>query len=237
MGFSAIADVVGGSLLGDAAATTAGGFALGGLGGGAVATDAALAAGAGLSGTAAADMALGGVGASTLADAAPVGFTPSGSGGTSLSSILGGASQLAGGLKTLAGTGVSTGQADPFAQYRPYFGQQLYNLFQNPNAVTQMPGYQFGLQQAMQGLQAGQARQGNLVSGGALAQAGQLQQGYGLQQLSNWINTLSPLAGATQLPGQGAQAAQGIGTSNIAGTLGGLQAVSGGLGQLYSLVS
>ena len=154
--------------------------------------------------------------------------------------IVGSVVGIGAGAKTLLGgsspTGGSSAAADPFAQYRPYFGQQLYNLYQNPSAVTQTPGYQFGLSQGLQGLQAAEAKQGNLVSGGALQAAQQYGQQYGLQQFSNYASQLGQLAGATQLPSAGQTAASNIGAANLATQLGATQNVLGGLSTLYNQV-
>jgi hypothetical protein len=142
-------------------------------------------------------------------------------------------SLFGGGSSGNAKTGSST-LADPFANYRPAFAQQLYNLYQNPSSITTTPGYQFGLQSGMNTLQANQAKQGNLVSGGALQQAQQYGQQYGLQQFSNMASQLGMLAGATQSPSAGQTAASNIASANLANQLGSTNTVLSGLGSLYN---
>jgi hypothetical protein len=174
---------------------------------------------------------------------ADLGMVQSGTGG--LSDILGYAktgSQIIGGLGKLAGgiMGVQTGnqmkqyagQADPFAQYRPGYAAQLQNLMSNPQSVTQTPGYQFNLAQGLQGLQAQQAAQGRLVSGGALLQGQQFGQQLASQTYNQQLQTLAGLSGATQSPASGATAQAGLMASNLGSTYGGWQSIAGGLGQI-----
>lgn len=151
-------------------------------------------------------------------------------------------SQLIGGLGKLAGgiMGVQTGnemkkyagQADPFAAYRPQYASQLQNLMNNPNSVTQTPGYQFNLAQGLQGLQAQQAAQGRLVSGGALLQGQQFGQNLASQTYADQLKTLMALSGAGQSPATGAAAQAGLMASNLGSSYGGWQSIAGGLGQV-----
>jgi len=140
-----------------------------------------------------------------------------------------------GGAQALAnGRQVQPGQADPFSAYRPQYAAQLQNLMSNPNSVTQTPGYQFNLSQGLQGLQAQQAAQGRLVSGGALLQGQQFGQNLAQQSYSDQLKTLMALSGASQSPGVGATAMSNIGASNLGSTLGGWQAIAGGAGQVVN---
>jgi len=151
-------------------------------------------------------------------------------------------SQLIGGLGKLAGgiMGVQTGnqmkqyagQADPFSAYRPQYASQLQNLMNNPNTVTQTPGYQFNLAQGLQGLQAQQAAQGRLVSGGALLQGQQFGQNLASQTYADQLKTLMALSGAGQSPATGAAAQAGLMASNLGSSYGGWQSIAGGLGQV-----
>jgi hypothetical protein len=151
-------------------------------------------------------------------------------------------SQIIGGLGKLAGgiMGVQTGnqmkqyagQADPFGQYRPQYAAQLQNLMNNPNSVTTTPGYQFNLAQGLQGLQAQQAAQGRLVSGGALIQGQQFGQNLAQQTYQQQLQTLAGLSGATQSPATGAMAQGNLMASNLGSTYGGWQSIAGGLNQI-----
>lgn len=149
--------------------------------------------------------------------------------------IIGGLGKLAGGVMSLqAGKqmGQYARQADPFAPYRPQFAAQLQNLMNDPNSVTQTPGYQFNLAQGLAGLQAQQAAQGRLVSGGALIQGQQFGQQLASQTYNDQLKTLASLSGATQGPATGATAQSNLMASNLGSTYGGWQSIAGGLGQV-----
>jgi hypothetical protein len=146
------------------------------------------------------------------------------------SQIIGGLGQLAGGVSMMNKSGQLQQQADPFAQYRPGYASQLANLMANPNSVTQTPGYQFNLAQGLQSMQAQQAAQGRLVSGGALLQANQFGQNLASQTYADQLKTLSSLSGATQSPAAGTQAT--VGAMNA--TAGGFQGALQGLGNVIN---
>ena len=101
---------------------------------------------------------------------------------------------------------------------------------QNPQTITTTPGYQFNLGQGLQALQAAQAAQGRLVSGGGLLQAQQFGQQYATSNLQQQQQLLAQLAGATQAPATGATAQAGLTAGQLGGTLGGAQAIASGLG-------
>jgi len=145
--------------------------------------------------------------------------------------IIGGLGKAAGGIGALqAGKKVGQLQADPFAQYRPGLAAQLNQLLTSPQTVTQTPGYQFNLSQGLQGLQAQQAAQGRLVSGGALLQGQQYGQQLASQTYQQQLANLASLSGATQSPGTGATAQAGLYGGQLGGILGGAQAIAQGLG-------
>jgi hypothetical protein len=79
-------------------------------------------------------------------------------------------------------------------------------------------------------MQAQQAAQGRLVSGGGLLQAQQFGQQYASSQLGQQQQLLAQLSGATQSPASGATAAAGLGVGALGGYLGGSQAIAQGLG-------
>jgi hypothetical protein len=170
-----------------------------------------------------------------------------GGGGTSLGDILktassgagiiGGLAKMAGGVgSVVAGqqAGQYAKQADPFAQYRSGYAAQLSNLLSNPQTVTTTPGYQFNLAQGLQGLQAQQAAQGRLVSGGALIQGQQYGQQLASQGYQQQLQNLAALSGATQSPATGATAQAGLTAGQLGGVLGGAQSIAGGLGQVLN---
>jgi hypothetical protein len=182
---------------------------------------------------------------STLASDYGANLTGVTQGATSLSGLLGTAktgAQIIGGLGQIAGgvntalTGQKVGQlaqrADPFSQYRPALASQLNQLLQDPNTVTTTPGYQFNLSQGLQGLQAQQAAQGRLVSGGALLQGQQYGQQLASQTYQQQLANLASLSGATQSPSTGTTAQANLLSGQVGGGLGGAQAIAQGLGVL-----
>ncbi len=111
-----------------------------------------------------------------------------------LSPLLGGVGSLATSGLRMNDAGRAAGMADPFSGERPaYQGQlrdymgtnsvnpqqvtagsqnslgMLMNLLQNPGSLTSMPGYQFGLNQALEGVNRGAGASGLLNSGNRLA--------------------------------------------------------------------
>ncbi len=111
-----------------------------------------------------------------------------------LSPLLGGVGSLATSGLRMNDAGRAAGMADPFSGERPaYQGQlrdymgansvnpgqvtagsqnalgMLMNLLQNPQSLTTMPGYQFGLNQALEGVNRGAGASGLLNSGNRLA--------------------------------------------------------------------
>lgn len=154
---------------------------------------------------------------------------------TTGSQLIGGLGKMFGGAQALSsGRQVQPGQADPFSAYRPQYAAQLQNLMNNPNSVTQTPGYQFNLSQGLQGLQAQQAAQGRLVSGGALLQGQQFGQNLAQQSYQDQLKTLMALSGASQSPAAGASAMQNTAFGNVGSTALGYGAIAGGLGQVVN---
>lgn len=150
------------------------------------------------------------------------------------SQIIGGLGKLAGGISAVNQPRVNPTLADPFSAYRPQYASQLQNLMNNPNTVTSTPGYQFNLAQGLQGLQAQQAAQGRLVSGGALLQGQQFGQNLAQQTYTDQLKTLMALSGASQSPGTGATAMQSTALGNVGSTALGYNAIGSGLGQVLN---
>jgi hypothetical protein len=118
--------------------------------------------------------------------------------------------------------------------YRPGYASQLQNLMQDPSTITSTPGYQFGLANYMQQLQAKQAAQGSLVGGGALVQAGQMGQQYATSQLGQQQQLLAQLAGAGQSPAYGTQTAANVGGTGAQSIFAGAANVLDPLATLYT---
>ena len=110
------------------------------------------------------------------------------------------------------------------------------------SALTQFPGYQFGLQQGTQALDRSAASQGLLLSGGQLKAAQQYGQGYAMQNAwQPYVNQLNTSAGlgenaAAMVGNQGVGTGANVGASQLAagqaqasGTIGTNNAIQGGL--------
>lgn len=151
--------------------------------------------------------------------------------------LLGGVGKIASGIMGAKGTGVNASAADPFAQYRPGYADKLNAVMVNPNLVTELPGYQFNLRQGLDAMSAKQAQQGRLASGGALLESNAYGQNYAQNALKDYIGTLAQFSGATQAPGIGSTAAANIGAANLGSTMGGINAVSQGVGQISNPIA
>lgn len=125
-------------------------------------------------------------------------------------------------LQKIAGNAAAA--ADPWGASggRAQASGQLQQLLADPNYVTQLPGYQAGLQAVQRSL----ASQGYLASGNMMAAL----QKYGGDFYNNAVNQLGGLAGAGVNPGTGAQLGlQGnIAANTLAGQ--GLYDIGAGLG-------
>ena len=109
--------------------------------------------------------------------------------------------------------------ADPFASSRQQYIDKLNALMANPSMVMSQPGYQFALQQGMQGLNRNLSKSGMGTSTPgfpgtpASGAAGIAQQNYGqnfaLKSYDDYVNQLSGLSGATQKPSAGYDAFMG----------------------------
>lgn len=115
------------------------------------------------------------------------------------------------------------------------------------SALTQYPGYQFGLQQGTQALDRSAASQGLLLSGGQLKAAQQYGQGYAQQNA--WGPYLSQLSGLSSLGenaaatagNQGVQTGANVAQSQLAagqaaasGIVGSSNAITGGISNSIS---
>ena len=94
------------------------------------------------------------------------------------------------------------GQTNPFAQYRPGYGQQLLGLMQDPSSIAQLPGYQFMLGQGTEAIKRGAAAPGGPGYGSGAEMMELEKYGIGLadQYRMQELNMLSGLAGANISP-------------------------------------
>lgn len=103
-------------------------------------------------------------------------------------------------------TGLLTGKQynTKTGEYDPINEQQRMGLFQTS------PGYQFRIDQAQKAIQNSQAARGNLLSGGALKELSQMNQGLAAGEYTNYIDQLMRMAGSgQQAAGQQASIVQG----------------------------
>ena len=125
------------------------------------------------------------------------------------------------GINSIVNPGISPTAAqnmtDPFASSRQQYIDQLNAVMANPSLTMSQPGYQFQYQQGLQGLDRSLAQRGmgtstpgqpgTPASGGAGIAQQKYGQEYALSSYNNYVNRLAGLAGATQQPAQGGQAA------------------------------
>jgi hypothetical protein len=97
--------------------------------------------------------------------------------------------------------------ADPFASQRGYYQDRLRSLYEDPGRITDTPGYQFTLQQGLQGTERAASAQGLMGSGNLLASLTEYAAGLASQTWGQEIDRLSTLSGATTgSPGAAAEA-------------------------------
>jgi hypothetical protein len=80
--------------------------------------------------------------------------------------------------------------ADPMMDERAFYQNQLRQLYENPDMITQMPGYDFRYQQGLQGLERQLAKGGYLGSGNRAAEVMNYGQGLASTEYQNEISRL-----------------------------------------------
>lgn len=105
-------------------------------------------------------------------------------------------------------------QADPFGQYRSGYAQQLQSLMANPSSITQIPGYQAGLQAVeRRGAAQGWNGSGNMMD--ALANYGGNFYNQQIQNLMGLSGSNFNPASAASIGLQGSQAGASIGMQGL----------------------
>jgi hypothetical protein len=127
----------------------------------------------------------------------------SGSGGTDWTTLLGSLGNIYGGIQANSGASAVSSQinnAYSFNNSRPAYTAQLNALEANPSLVTQTPGYQYGMDSALQAAQRTGASQG--LTGSGLEEATLQQTGlqYENQAFQQEQSTLMQLSGANLDP-------------------------------------
>jgi len=95
-------------------------------------------------------------------------------------------------------------QADPFGRYRRGYGDRLQNLYDDPSAIENTPGYKFALNQALDSTQSRLRAQG--LSGGSAMQKSLTDEASGMaaQTWDKEANRLAMLSGAQFDPAKAA---------------------------------
>lgn len=111
----------------------------------------------------------------------------------------------------------STGQqaataADPFASQRALYQQKLWELYNNPNALQSVPGYQTGLNTGLDQIRRNAAKSGRLDSGNINYDILDYSTKYALDQYNEQAKQLAGLSGANI--GNTGAAAQALMQSN-----------------------
>lgn len=154
--------------------------------------------------------------------------------GGAITNALGmGGGGAAGGSASGAGQAAS-GLADPFAASRGMYGQQLNQLMKGgPDTMKTLenqPGYQFQLDQGLNGLKRGDAAAGTYGGGGMSADLIKYSQGLASTNYNNYFNQLSELSGA----GWGSSAGANAGNAIMGGQNTGFNQGMSGLGTAMS---
>ena len=135
--------------------------------------------------------------------------------------------------------------ADPFSASRPQYVNQLNALMANPSLAMSQPGYQFQRQQGEQAIDRKLAARGmgsytpegrGSASGGADIARMKYGQEYALGSYNDYVKQLSGLAGATQAPGVGGQAALSAQSAAAAAATQGWGAINQGIGTMQSIM-
>jgi hypothetical protein len=117
-------------------------------------------------------------------------------------------------------------RADPFGQYRQYYGDKLRSLYDDPSQIENTPGYKFALNQGLDATQSRLASQGFL--GSSQMQDALVKQASGLAQqtYNTEADRLSKLAGSQFDPAN-------AGSFLMKGGELGMQAQSNALGAMF----
>lgn len=91
--------------------------------------------------------------------------------------------------------------SNPFGEERKQYAEQLKVLMNNPNAVTELPGYKFQMEQGTDAITRSGAASGFLGSGNLAAELTKYGQGLASSFYDRQVNLLSSLAGAGAVPG------------------------------------
>jgi len=158
------------------------------------------------------------------------------------------AGQILSGIST-ANKAMSPAQAramaDPFSSSRQQYVNQLNAVMANPSLAMSQPGYQFQRQQGEQAIDRKLAARGmgsytpdgrGSASGGADIARMKYGQEYALGSYNDYVKQLSGLAGATQAPGVGGQAALSAQTAAANAATQGWGAINQGIGTMQGIM-
>jgi len=135
--------------------------------------------------------------------------------------------------------------ADPFSSSRQQYVNQLNAVMANPSLAMSQPGYQFQRQQGEQAIDRKLAARGmgsytpdgrGSASGGADIARMKYGQEYALGSYNDYVKQLSGLAGATQAPGVGGQAALSAQAAAAKAATEGWSAINQGIGTMDKIM-
>lgn len=135
--------------------------------------------------------------------------------------------------------------ADPFSPYRQQYINQLNAVMANPALAMSQPGYQFQRQQGEQAIDRKLASRGmgsytpdgrGSASGGADIARMKYGQEYALGSYNDYVKQLAGLAGATQAPGVGGQAALSAQSAAARAATEGWTAINQGIGTMQGIM-
>lgn len=87
-------------------------------------------------------------------------------------------------------------QVDPFGSQRPYYQQQLRNLYQDPSSLQNLPGYKFAQEQGEKAINRQAAKTGHYVSTNRLYDISKFNTGLAEQMYGSEADRLAKLAGS-----------------------------------------
>lgn len=129
-----------------------------------------------------------------------------------ISNAIGAASNIYQGIQGLNNLGRSPNQAqqsaDPYSIYRVQAASDLNRLMSNPSLVYSLPGYNFAQQEAARNIQRQAAAVGGLSSGATVAALTREAPRIAQNWFDSYVQNLASLAGATQSPSVGVNAAR-----------------------------
>lgn len=87
--------------------------------------------------------------------------------------------------------------ADPFFKHRGQYGDEMNDLMDDPSSVMDSPGYEYRLDQGLEGVSRGMGAAGQRLSGRRMAGLMDFGQSFAADEFDRQFNRLGALSGAT----------------------------------------